>query len=158
MNYVENLKLAQWRTLFKLFKYSRMQSFNIFGARGDLLFEFASLSRVWKLENYLTRPGPHVSSPFLFDRPGLLPGLARHPYFWWLCSPRGERSVPVATGRHRPHGLPPPPYHCSGRHRGSRRPVHFSPPTVRSCSSLLCSTLATASPPSTIIDEPPQAI
>jgi hypothetical protein len=108
MNYVENLKLAQWRTLFKLFKYSRMQSFNIFGARGDLLFEFASLSRVWKLENYLIRPGPHVSGPFLFDRPGLLPGLARHPYFWWLCSPRGERSVPVATCRHRPHGLPPP--------------------------------------------------
>jgi hypothetical protein len=53
---------------------------------------------------------------------------------------------------------PPPPYHCSGRDRGSRRPLHFSPPTVRSRSSLLCSVLATASPLSPIIDEPTEAV
>jgi hypothetical protein len=31
-----------------------MQSFNIFGARDGFLFEFTSLSRVWKFENHLT--------------------------------------------------------------------------------------------------------
>jgi hypothetical protein len=40
--------------LFKVFKSIHMQSFNIFGARDGFLFEFTSLSRVWKFENHLT--------------------------------------------------------------------------------------------------------
>jgi hypothetical protein len=43
-------------------------------------------------------------------------------------------------------GCPPPPYHCSGCHRGSRRPLWFNLPTIRPCSSLLCSAPAAASP------------
>jgi hypothetical protein len=54
--------------------------------------------------------------------------------------------VPMATGRHRPTWVTLPPYHCSGQHRGSCRPLHFSPPTIRPRSSLLCSARATASP------------
>jgi hypothetical protein len=91
--------LTQWRKTFKIFKSSRMQCLNI--------FEFTCLSGVWKFENYLTGPGPHVSGLCAFDRPGWSPGPTRRPYSQWLCSPHRERSVPVATGRHHPPELPP---------------------------------------------------
>jgi hypothetical protein len=53
MNYVENLNSAQRIKLFKIFKYIRMQILNIFGAWESFVFEFTSLSRVWKFENHL---------------------------------------------------------------------------------------------------------
>jgi hypothetical protein len=108
MNSVENLKSAQWRHLFRIFKFSSMQSFNIFVARKGFLFEFANLSGVRKFENYLTGPGPHVSDPFLFDRLGWSPGPTCCPYSRWPCSPRGECMVPVAAGRRRPTWVGPP--------------------------------------------------
>jgi hypothetical protein len=148
MNHVETLKLTQWRKTFKIFKSSRMQSLNI--------FEFTCLSGVWKFENYLTGPGPHVSGLCAFDRPGRSPGPTRHPCSQWLCSPHRERSVPVATGhRHRPE-LPPL---TTAPVVTEEATAHFAftcpPPLVRPCSSLLCSTLATASP---IADELPRAV
>jgi hypothetical protein len=109
MNSVENLKSAQWRHLFRIFKFSSMQSFNIFVVRKGFLFEFANLSGVRKFENYLTGPGPHVSDPFLFDRSGWSPGPTCRPYSRWPCSPRGECTVPVAAGRRRPTWVAPPP-------------------------------------------------
>jgi hypothetical protein len=54
--------------------------------------------------------------------------------------------VPMAAGCHRPTWVTLLPYRCSGQHRGSYRPLHFSPPTIRPRSSLLCSARATASP------------
>jgi hypothetical protein len=54
MNSVVNLKSTKWRKLFKILKSSSMESLNIFRAREDFLFEFTSLSGVWKFENYLT--------------------------------------------------------------------------------------------------------
>jgi hypothetical protein len=145
LNYIWNLKLIQWRKLCKIFKSSRMQSLNIFGVGERFLFEFSSLSGVSKFENYLTRPGPHVSGLFSFDRLEQSPSPTRRPCSRWPRSPREERSVPVVTGRRCPRGLPPPPYHCSGCHRGSRHPLHFSPPTIQLRSSLLCSNRAAAS-------------
>jgi hypothetical protein len=58
---------------------------------------------------------------------------------------RGECSASVAAGCRRPTWVGPI-YPCSGHHRGSRHPLCFSSPIVRPRSSLLCSTLATASP------------
>jgi hypothetical protein len=145
MNSVENLKSAQWRHLFRIFKFSSMQSFNIFVARKGFLFEFANLSGVRKFENYLTGPGPHVSDPFLFDRPGWSPGPTCCPYSRWRAHHVESawcRWPPVVAA---PRGLAPP-YHCSGHHRGSRHPLCFSPPTIQSRSSLLYSAPATASP------------
>jgi hypothetical protein len=74
MNSIENLKSTESKKLFKIFKSSRMQNLNIFGAKKSLLFEFTSLSGVWKIEKLFTGPGPHVSGPFLFDCPGWSPG------------------------------------------------------------------------------------
>jgi hypothetical protein len=54
MNGIENLKSAQWIKLLKIFNYSHIQSMNIFGVREGFLFEFTSLSGVWKFENHLT--------------------------------------------------------------------------------------------------------
>jgi hypothetical protein len=73
MNSVENLKSTQCRKLFKIFKSSYIQSFNIFGAREGFLSEFKSLSEVWKFEKLFNGPGPHVSGMFLFDRRSTLP-------------------------------------------------------------------------------------
>jgi hypothetical protein len=78
MNYVENLKLTQWKKLFKILKYSDKQSLNIFGVSECFLFEFTSMSGVWKFEKLFNGPGRHVSSPFLFDRLGQPPGPTRH--------------------------------------------------------------------------------
>jgi hypothetical protein len=61
MNCVENLKSTQWRKLFKLFNSSGMQSLNIFGVTECFLFEFTSLSGVWKFEKLFSGSGPHVS-------------------------------------------------------------------------------------------------
>jgi hypothetical protein len=58
MNSLDNLKLTQLRKLFKIFKYSDMQSLNIFRAKESFLFEFANLSGVWKFENLFYRAGP----------------------------------------------------------------------------------------------------
>jgi hypothetical protein len=52
--------------------------------------------------------------------------------------PGGHRSsLPMWVG---------PPYHCPRRHQGSRRPLHFSPPTIRLRTLLLRSVPAAASP------------
>jgi hypothetical protein len=51
MNSIENLKSAQFRKLFKIFKSSNMESLNIFGITEGFLSEFACLHRVWKFEN-----------------------------------------------------------------------------------------------------------
>jgi hypothetical protein len=58
MNYVENLKSNQWRKLFEIFKSSSMQSLNIFVVGEGFLFEFASLSEVWKFKNIFYWAGP----------------------------------------------------------------------------------------------------
>jgi hypothetical protein len=62
------------------------------------------------------------------------------------CAHRAESArrqwPPVVAA---PRGLAPS-YHCSERHWGSYRPLCFSPPTLWSRSSLLCSAPATASP------------
>jgi hypothetical protein len=46
MNSVENCKSTQLRKLFKISKYRRLQSLNIFKASKGFLFKFASLSGV----------------------------------------------------------------------------------------------------------------
>jgi hypothetical protein len=51
MNSVDNFKSTKLRKLFRILKSSSMQSLNIFRAREGFLFEFASLSGVWKFEN-----------------------------------------------------------------------------------------------------------
>jgi hypothetical protein len=146
MNSVENLKSTQWRKFFKLFKSSSMQCLNIFGAREGFLFEITSLSGVWKFCKSFHGLGPHASDPFPFDHTGRSPSPARHPCSQWPRSPHDEHSVSVAAGRRHPRGLPPPPYHCTGRHRGSRHPLRLSPPIVRLCYSLLCSTPVATAP------------
>jgi hypothetical protein len=45
------------------FKSSRMQSLNMFGRRECFLFEFESLSGVWKFENLFDRAGPTSQRP-----------------------------------------------------------------------------------------------
>jgi hypothetical protein len=70
INSVDNLKTTQWKTLFKTFHSSGMQSSNIFGVREGFLFEFTNLSGVWKFEKLFNGPGPHVSDPFPFDHSG----------------------------------------------------------------------------------------
>jgi hypothetical protein len=46
MNSVGNLKLAQFRKLFRIFQSSSIQNFRIFGAREGFHFESTILSRV----------------------------------------------------------------------------------------------------------------
>jgi hypothetical protein len=94
---------TQSRKLFKILKSSLKEGLNIFGAREVFLFDFASLSGVWKFENYLTWLGPHVSGLFPFDCPGRLPDPTRHPYFRWLCSPCRERSAATGCRSSPPH-------------------------------------------------------
>jgi hypothetical protein len=108
MNSVENLKPSQWIKLFKAFKSSRIQSLNIFGVWKGFLFEFPSLSGVWKFEKLFSGAIPHVNGPFPFNRLGRSPGPVLRPDSQWPCSPHGERSVPVAAGRRRPRGLATP--------------------------------------------------
>jgi hypothetical protein len=86
MNFVQNLKSTQWRKLFKIFKCSGIQSFNIFGARECFLFEFTNLSGVWKFENSLTGRAHMLAARFhLTSRDGhpvpratLVPGGCAH--------------------------------------------------------------------------------
>jgi hypothetical protein len=67
MNYVENLKLTQLRKWFKIFS-------SICGAREGFLFEFASLSGVWKFERIFLLGRAHLSvARFHFDCPGWSP-------------------------------------------------------------------------------------
>jgi hypothetical protein len=71
MNYVENLKSDQWRKLFNIYNSSSLQCLNIFGAREDFLFEFTSLSGVWKFGNHLTgRPSMSAAHFCLTARDG----------------------------------------------------------------------------------------
>jgi hypothetical protein len=89
---------------------------------------------------------------FRFDRPGRSPGPARH------LVPGGRAHRVESTRRQEPARSTTwvgPPYPCSGRHRGSRSPLRFLHPTIRLCSLLLFSTLATALPATVITDEPP---
>jgi hypothetical protein len=146
MNSIENFKLTQWRKFSKIFSYICMQSFNIFGAIEGFLFKFTNLSGVWKFENYLTRPGPHVSARFRFtDQDGRpVPRVTPVPSVHAHRAESAQRRWPLVVAA--PRGLLPPPYHCSGRHRGSHCPLHFSPSHVRPHSSLLCSAPAAASP------------
>jgi hypothetical protein len=143
--------------LFRIFKSSLMQGLNIYGEGEGFLFEFTSLSRVWKFEKSFDGLGPQVSGPFPFDRPGRSPSPVRRPCSRWPRSLHGERSTPVAAGGCRSAWLGPP-YHYSGSHRGSHHPLRFVPSPIRSRSSLLCFTLATASLPLPIADELPRAV
>jgi hypothetical protein len=62
MNYVENLKSAQSKKLFQIFNSICMQSLNIFEAREDFLFEFTTLSGVWKFERIFLLSQAHLSA------------------------------------------------------------------------------------------------
>jgi hypothetical protein len=141
MNSVKILKSTQLRQLFKIFQTRCMQSLKIFAAWEGFLFEFASLSGVWKFENYLTGPGPHVSDPFPFDRPGRSPSPVRRPSSW---------GPPVVAT---PRGLPPPP--LSLLWTSLRKP----PPTPlfpSQCSATLLAALhqPPLCPPWPVADEP----
>jgi hypothetical protein len=135
-------------------KYSGMQSCNIFRAWEGFLSEFTNLSGVWKPENNLMGRAHMSAAHFRLTaqdgRPvshaSPVPGGRTHR----VKSAQRRWPPVVAISR----GLAPP-YHCSGRHRGSRNPLHFFPSLARPCSSLPCSTLATASLPLSITDELP---
>jgi hypothetical protein len=109
MNFIENFKLTQWRKFSKIFSYICMQSFNIFGAIEGFLFKFTNLSGVWKFENYLTRPGPHVSARFRFTaqdgRP--VPRVAPVPSVHAHRAKSAQRRWPLVVAA--PRGLLPPP-------------------------------------------------
>jgi hypothetical protein len=158
LNYIWNLKLTQCRNLCKIFKSSRMKSLNIFGVGERFLFEFSSLSGVSKFENYLTRPGPHVSGLFSFDRSEQSPSPTRRPCSRWPRSPSEECSVPVVAGRRRPRGLPPP---CTTAPDVTEEAVtHFTFPLPPfSCAPLYSApTGLLLHPPLPVTDESPRAV
>jgi hypothetical protein len=145
MNPVNNLKSTQLRKLFKLFKYHCMQSLNIFGARESFLFEFASLSRVWKFENRFFWVGPTCQRPVSVLTTQYGRSVPRAALFLVVAliaqralDASGHRSSPPHVGwpplsllRMSPRKLPPTPLHSS---------------TIRSRSSLLCYAPAATSP------------
>jgi hypothetical protein len=105
MNYVEKLKSTQFRNLFKISKCSRMQSFNIFSGREGFLFEFVSLSGVWKFKNIFNRAGPTCQQPVsvLTARDGHpVPHAALFPVAaftaWRALGASGCRSPPPHVG------------------------------------------------------------
>jgi hypothetical protein len=64
MNSAGNLKPWQLRKSFIVFKSSIIQSLNIFGAGGGLLFWISKIGKDWNLfGNYLNEPGPLVNTP-----------------------------------------------------------------------------------------------
>jgi hypothetical protein len=102
MNYAENLKLTQWRNLFTIFKSSSVQSFNIFGVQEGFVFEFISLSGVWKFGNLFYWAGPTSQQPTLvsncacwWTRP-----RARHRPGHHVVTVRQHWSLPIATAAH----------------------------------------------------------
>jgi hypothetical protein len=131
MNSVENLKSTQRRKLFKIFKSSRMQSLNIFGAREGFTFEFTSLSGVWKFENHLTgrarmsvahfrlttrdgRPVPHAA-PIPGGHRSSPPHVAWPPLPLLRTPPRKSSPTPF---------FPLPPFSGTPRRRSApRRPL-----------------------------------
>jgi hypothetical protein len=61
MNSVDNLKSTQLRKVFRIYKFRHLQSFDIFGVRQGLCFEFKILGQFWKLEIFTVALGPPVS-------------------------------------------------------------------------------------------------
>jgi hypothetical protein len=61
MNSVDNLKSTQLRKVFIIYKFRHLQSFDIFGVRQGLCFEFKILGQFWKLEIFTVALGPPVS-------------------------------------------------------------------------------------------------
>jgi hypothetical protein len=154
MNSVENLKSTQRRKLFKIFKSSRMQSLNIFGAREGFTFEFTSLSGVWKFENHLTgrarmsvahfrlttrdgRPVPHAA-----PIPG---GRAQRAESAW------RRWPPVVAA---PRGLAPLTTAPDATEEVVAHSIFSPSPVQRHPSPPLCSAPAAASPSLPVADEP----
>jgi hypothetical protein len=58
-----NLKMTKLRKLFSMFKWSLMQSLNIFWAQGRLMFWISKLRRYWKFGKSLNWAGPTYQRP-----------------------------------------------------------------------------------------------
>jgi hypothetical protein len=111
MNSIENLKSTQLRKLFKVFKSRSMQSSNIFRARKNFLFEFANLSGVWKLEIIFYEARP-------------------------TCHHAESSSAPVASDRHRPTWVAPPPPLIPAPDVTEEAATHNASPSHRSAALL----------------------
>jgi hypothetical protein len=94
MNYSGNFKLTKLRNLFKIFKYSLVQSLSIFGAREGIQFELQNLSSFCIFEKKVVHK--------ICARPSATVG-----WFWTTTVPGAHldstASVPTAA----PHLLPP---------------------------------------------------
>jgi hypothetical protein len=147
MNSVDNFKSTKLRKLFRILKSSSMQSLNIFRAREGFLFEFASLSGVWKFENIFCWARPTYQRPvsILTAQDGC---PVPHPALFPVATLTARRAAwcrwpPVVVAS---RGLAP----ISLLQTSSRKPppTLLLPRTVRPylLAALLCSAPATALP------------
>jgi hypothetical protein len=126
MNSVGNLKLAQLRTLLRIFRYSLIKSLSIFGLMEGISFEFTSWGCFWKIGKFLDRVGPPVSARFQTVPP---PSESRR-YSYSCCQ--------FATT----HRFPLPIKPACGREENP-----FSHFASSSLSSMLCLALLNLAPP-----------
>jgi hypothetical protein len=93
MNYSENFKLTKLRNLFKIFKYSLVQSLSIFGARQGIQFELQNLSSFCIFEKKVVHK--------ICARPSATVG-----WFWTTTMPGARLDSTASVLTAAPHLLP----------------------------------------------------
>jgi hypothetical protein len=102
MNYVGNLKSNRLRKLFRISRYSLMQSLSIFRGLEGIRCEFTSLNCFWKIGQFPDGAGPPVIACF---QTTLLQTAAT------AISPAPPDSPSAHLGRRLTPPLPPPCVH-----------------------------------------------